>query len=260
MTFTDQIGHTFELDGFPNRIISVVPSQTELLYDLGLEDRVLGITKFCIHPKEWLISKKRVGGTKNISLDKVAALNPDLIIANKEENTQAEIEALQKLYPVYTSDISNLAESIKMITDIGIITNTENEALRITVKIQLEFKKLSKLKNELKRALYLIWKKPYMTINQNRFINNMMIRCGFVNVIKKGVNYPELSEKEIKDLNPEIILLSSEPFPFTEEHITELQSICPDAKVILVDGEYFSWYGSRLSEAPNYFMSLINEK
>jgi ABC-type Fe3+-hydroxamate transport system substrate-binding protein len=260
MTFTDQIGHTFELDGLPNRIISVVPSQTELLYDLGLEDRVVGITKFCIHPKEWFINKKRVGGTKNISLDKVAALNPDLIIANKEENTQAEVEALQKLYPVYTSDISNLSESIKMIEDIGIVTNTVNKSLLITKKIAQEFDKLSKLNIQRKKALYLIWKKPYMSINQNRFINDMMIRSGFENVITKGVDYPEVSEKEMKDLNPEIILLSSEPFPFAEEHIEELHIICPNANIILVDGEYFSWYGSRLSEAPNYFMSLVNEK
>ena len=259
MNFTDQIGYNFELEGYPNRIISVVPSQTELLYDLGLNEKVVGITKFCIHPNAWFKNKTRVGGTKNINLDKILALKPDLIIANKEENTQAEIEALQKKYPVYTSNISNLSESLKMIQDIGLITNTKNESTRITDEIVLAFNQLSEQKIKPKKALYLIWKNPYMSINQNRFINDMMLRCGFDNVIYKGVDYPELSESEIKELNPEVILLSSEPFPFKEEHIKELQSICPTAKIQLVDGEYFSWYGSRLLDAPKYFMNLLNE-
>lgn len=259
MNFTDQIGHNFELDTYPIRIISVVPSQTELLSDLGLNEKVVGITKFCIHPNDWFKNKTRVGGTKNLSLDKISVLKPDLIIANKEENTQSEIEALQKLYPVYTSDISNLSESLTMIKDIGLITNTEKESIRIADKISLAFNQLSEQEFKLKKTLYLIWKNPYMSINQNRFINDMMIRSGFDNVIHKGVDYPELSESEIAGLNPEVILLSSEPFPFKEEHIKELQAICPTATIQLVDGEYFSWYGSRLLEAPNYFMNLISE-
>ena len=101
MIFTDQIGHSFELKTSPKRIISVVPSQTELLFDLALNDKVIGITKFCIHPKEWFRNKVRVGGTKNLNLAKIAALKPDLIIANKEENTQSEIEELQKHYKHY---------------------------------------------------------------------------------------------------------------------------------------------------------------
>jgi ABC-type Fe3+-hydroxamate transport system substrate-binding protein len=259
MIFTDQIGHTFELKSSPQRIISVVPSQTELLYTLGLDDKVIGITKFCIHPKEWFLNKNRVGGTKNINLEKIAALQPDFIIANKEENSQAEIEALQKRYPVYTSDISNLSESINMITDIGLISNTEKEALRITDEIQSEFEKLSNQNLLQKRALYLIWKNPYMSINQHRFISDMMQRCGLINVIHVDENYPEVTEKEIRSLHPELILLSSEPFPFKENHIKEFQNICPKAKIMLIDGEYFSWYGSRLLDAPNYFIGLIEK-
>jgi ABC-type Fe3+-hydroxamate transport system substrate-binding protein len=259
MNFTDQIGHTFDLKTSPKRIISVVPSQTELLYDLGLKDRVVGITKFCIHPSDWFKNKQRIGGTKNLYLDKIAKLNPDLIIANKEENTKSEIEALQKLYPVYTSDISNLIQSIEMIKDIGVITNTDKKSCLIAKNIQVEFDKLSNQKFKNKTALYLIWKNPYMSINQNRFINDMMKRCGFHNVITSSENYPEVSEKEIKELDPDLILLSSEPFPFKEHHIEEFQNICPKSKVILVDGEFYSWYGSRLIDAPKYFIGLMEK-
>ncbi|MGB0888555.1 MAG: ABC transporter substrate-binding protein, partial [Vicingaceae bacterium] len=244
---------------FPKRIISVVPSQTELLYDLGLDDEVVGITKFCIHPDNWFRNKNRIGGTKNLNLEKIAALKPDLIIANKEENTQSEIEALQKLYPVYTSDISNLEDSLQMITDIGKLTNTAEKSTKIVATINVEFEQLSKHNFTKRSALYLIWKKPYMSINQTRFIHDMMQRCGLTNVIKMGLDYPEVSEKEMINLNPEFILLSSEPFPFKEKHIKEFQSICPNARVLLVDGEYFSWYGSRLLKAPNYFIGLIEK-
>ncbi len=259
MIFTDQIRHTFELKSSPLRIISVVPSQTELLYDLGLDEQVVGITKFCVHPKEWFRNKDKIGGTKSLSLDKIAELKPDLIIANKEENTQSEIEELQRLYPVYTSDISNLKESLKMIRDIGVITNSDEKADTISKKIQFEFDKLSKQRINNKRALYFIWQNPYMTINQSRFINDMMQRCGLVNVIKGSVDYPEISEKEMVELNPQLIFLSSEPFPFKEKHVEVFQNSCPKAKIMLVDGEYFSWYGSRLLRAPNYFIGLIEK-
>ncbi len=176
---------------------------------------------------------------------------------NKEENTQSEIEALQKVYPVYTSDISNLSKSLAMIKDIGIVTNTEAKAVSIIEKIELEFEKLSKLTFPTKRTLYLIWKNPYMTINKNTFINNMMNHIGLHNVMDTVSEYPEVSRKEISVINPELILLSSEPFPFKEEHIAEFQNICPNAQIKLVDGEYFSWYGSRLLGSPDYFIDLL---
>ncbi len=259
MIFTDQIGHKFKLEFVPKRIVSVVPSQTELLYDLGLDDRVVGITKFCIHPEEWFRNKKRIGGTKNLNLAKIADLNPDLIIANKEENTQAEIEELQKLYPVYTSDISNLDESISMIKDLAVITDTEDQASSIIQKIVNDFNRLAEVSVKKCTALYLIWKDPYMSINQNRFINDMMQRCGFENVIVSNVDYPELTKNQILTLNPDFILLSSEPYPFKEKHIKEIQELSPKSKVILVDGEYFSWYGSRLQNAVSYFVALIDK-
>lgn len=258
MFYTDQIGHQFKLDTTPKRIISLVPSQTELLYDLGLDNAIVGITKFCIHPNDWFLTKNRVGGTKTVNLEKVAALKPDFIIANKEENTESEIKDLQKLYPVYTSDIANLEESLEMIQQIGKITAKENESKIMIQKIQDEFKGLTAFTGEKNKVLYLIWQDPYMSVNQHTFINDMLKFSGFQNVIEDDNVYPTISEKQINELNPDIIFLSSEPYPFKEKHLLAFKNCFLKAKIILVDGEYFSWYGSRLQNAPNYFKTLIN--
>tara|TARA_B100000809_G_C14933475_1_gene457732 strand:- start:37 stop:849 length:813 start_codon:yes stop_codon:yes gene_type:complete len=253
----DQIGHHFELCSTPKRIISLVPSQTELLYSFGLDEEVVGITKFCIHPTEWFESKKRVGGTKTLSLEKISALKPDFIIANKEENTESEIKALQKLYPVYTSDISNLSESLQMIQEIGKITGKEAESTSMVEKIKQRFDTLIPFSDKENKALYLIWKDPYMSINQHTFINDMITRSGFQNVINDENVYPMISEEQINELNPDFIFLSSEPFPFKEKHLLSFEKQFPKAKIVLVDGEYFSWYGSRLLDAPDYFSNLV---
>lgn len=255
----DQIGYQFELYSTPKRIISLVPSQTELLYDLGLDKEVVGITKFCIHPNDWVTSKQRVGGTKTVSLEKIVALNPDFIIANKEENTESEIKALQKLYPVYTSNISNLSESLKMIQEIGTITEKEVEATKMIEKIEEGFNGLASFSGEKSKALYLIWKDPYMSINQHTFINDMIIRSGFQNVIETDNLYPIITEDQIEALSPDFIFLSSEPYPFKGKHVLDFQNKFPNTKIILVDGEYFSWYGSRLLGSPNYFSDLLKQ-
>jgi len=259
MFYTDQIGHEFELKSTPKRIISLVPSQTELLYDLGLEKEVVGITKFCIHPNEWFTTKNRVGGTKNVNFENLAALKPDFIIANKEENTESEIKALQKRYPVYTSDISNLSKSLEMIGQIGGITDKVSESEKMIKKIKIRFSKLIPFAGKKNKVLYLIWQDPYMSVNQNTFINDMLKSSGFDNVLKDEMVYPTISETQIKLLNPDLIFLSSEPFPFKEKHLIAFQKQFLNVKIMLVDGEYFSWYGSRLQNAPSYFEDLINE-
>ena len=253
ITYTDQNGREVEIPKEPQRVISLVPSQTELLYNLGLEKRVVGITKFCIHPEEWFKTKTRVGGTKQLHFDIIGSLNPDLIIANKEENNRADVERLQSKFPVWVSDVSNLASAIEMINHVADIT--ASDASTLTEEIQSYFSTLKPI-FPTKKALYLIWKNPYMAVGTDTFINDMLYRCGFENGISK-TRYPELSEEEIAAIDPELILLSSEPFPFGETHIQDLQELLPNAKIVLVDGEMFSWYGSRIKLAPSYFSELI---
>lgn len=256
--FVDQLHRKVEITTKPKRIISIVPSQTELLYDLGLTERVVGITNFCIHPKEWHRSKTRIGGTKKLKMDVIRELNPDLVIANKEENTKEEIEELCKEFPVWISDISTLKEALDMIRSVGEITNTENKANKIALQIDSDFSVLEKEIPQLKlTCIYLIWHKPYMTVGTDTIINDMLTRCGLQNIIT-NTRYPIIAVDEIQQRKPDLILLSSEPYPFKQKHIDELQELCPNAKILLCDGEYFSWYGSRLLGAARYFRKLLS--
>lgn len=262
-TFTDQLDRTLEISSVPNRIISLVPSQTELLYDLGLRDEVIGITKFCLHPEEWFHGKTRVGGTKTYDFEKIKALAPDLIIGNKEENEREQIEQLMERYPVWMSDIYTLADALEMIVNLGALLNRKQEAEALKIKIEKafdvfgDFVRQTPLNNM--KVAYFIWRQPYMVAGSHTFIDHMLLRCGFKNVFSSDsfTRYPELSPGQLKEAAPDIILLSSEPYPFKEKHVAEFQSICKNAKIITVDGELFSWYGSRLLHAPAYFTKLI---
>ncbi|MCD6067364.1 MAG: ABC-type Fe3+-hydroxamate transport system, periplasmic component [Bacteroidetes bacterium] len=259
MQFTDQTGRTIELNATPRRIVSVVPSQSELLWDLGLQEELTGITKFCIHPKEMFSTKTRIGGTKKLDIAKIKELNPDIIIANKEENEKEQIEELCRLFPVWISDIKNLSDSLDMITNLGAIFEKRKTAEKIRDLIAKGFAKLP-IQIVTKRTAYFIWKNPLMMTGRDTFINDMLSRCGFENILNDpDSRYPEISEKELRELNPELILLSSEPYPFNEKHIHEFQAIVPEAKIRIVDGELFSWYGSRLIHSPAYFENLNQE-
>ncbi len=260
--FTDQLQRQIYLQEFPERIVSLVPSVTELLFDLELNKEVVGITKFCVRPESWFKTKTKVGGTKNIKSDIIASLKPQLIIANKEENVKEQVEALENIAPVFTTDVNDLTSALQMIEMIGAVTNRSNKAQSIIQKIKDEFGKLrAQLSGEGlgMRACYLIWRKPYMTIGGDTFINNMLEQCGFKNVFTDYKRYPEITIAQLSTINCQLIMLSSEPYPFKQKHIYELQSFLPSAKIILVDGEMFSWYGSRLQSAPAYFIKLVNE-
>jgi ABC-type Fe3+-hydroxamate transport system substrate-binding protein len=246
---------SIQLDQAPRRIISLVPSQTELLYSLGLEDEVIGITKFCIHPESWYRNKTRIGGTKKLNLEKIRSLQPDLIIGNKEENEKGQIELLMKEFPVWMSDISNLSEALDMIRLLGQLTGPSHLAEKIRDEIQQKFIALDP-PNKTRSTAYFIWKNPYMVAGQGTFINDMLKFCGLHNIFPQA-RYPEISAEALKEAAPEVILLSSEPYPFREKHISEFQELCPGSEIRIVDGELFSWYGSRLLEAPRYFQSLF---
>lgn len=255
-TTTDQLHRTLEVPDLPQRIISLVPSQTELLYDLGLGERVVGITKFCIHPESWFKSKHRVGGTKKVDLDKVRALKPDLIIGNKEENERKDIEALAREFPVWMSDIRDLDAALDMIGRVGGLTGTAARSKSLAADILHGFERL-RPREEPRTVAYFIWREPYMVAGHGTFINDMLHRMGLVNVFDEGdARYPTITEQELAEADPEVILLSSEPYPFKEKHIQELNMICPGTPVHIVDGELFSWYGSRLLRSPGYFSGL----
>ena len=251
----DQLGRKLVFETHPKRIVSLVPSQTELLHYLGLENEVIGITKFCVHPNEWFRHKTRIGGTKNIYIEAIKALKPDLIIANKEENIKEQIDDLQGIAPVWVSDVNNVEEALQMIKAIGFLTGKNEKANNLLELIKLRFNQV-KTQNLQLTACYLIWQDPYMTVGGDTFINSMLGFCGFKNVFQHTNRYPEITLQQVASLNCQIVLLSSEPYPFKQKHIDEIQVILPNTKIILVDGEMFSWYGSRLLQAADYFEEL----
>lgn len=254
-TVKDQLGDVITVPDFPIRIVSLVPSQTELLHDLGLGERVVGITKFCVHPKEWFETKTRIGGTKQVNIEAVKALSPDLIIGNKEENTKEDIEALGVVAPVWMSDVEKLGDALRMIIELGDLTLTQDKANNIAQSIRGSFDSFQSTIKD-KTVLYLIWKNPYMGAAEGTFIHDLLTNeLGFKNVLSPQSRYPICDLNDLID-QPDYIFLSSEPYPFKKEDLDELVQRFPASNVLLVDGEYFSWYGSRLMGTAEYFASL----
>jgi len=255
MLVKDQLGNVLQFSQKPKRIVSVVPSQSEFLWDIGLQQKIIGITKFCIHPDKMYKIVERVGGTKNLDIEKIRSLNPDLIIANKEENEKADIELLQKEFNVWISDIVSLEDAYSMMLDLGALFGKEIETTKIVndiIKLVEEIKHIF----EKQRVAYFIWAKPYMFAAKNTFIDVVINHIGLSNVLSDHERYPQLTISELQKFNPEFCFLSSEPFPFKTKHVNEIKQILPDSKIISVDGEMFSWYGSRLLKLNSYIKEL----
>lgn len=262
MILIDQLNRRVVLNNFPQRIISLVPSQTELLFYLTEAEKVVGITRFCIHPKEHFLKTAKIGGTKEFDFDKIDALKPDLIIGNKEENYLEGIEKLSEKYPVWMSDINSVEDALSMIKELGIVLNQSSKARHLAEQIAHHFYLFEAQKkwNKNKTIAYFIWKKPLMVAASNNYIDDILSKMGFVNVFAhKKSRYPEISEAELMTAQPEFIFLSSEPYPFKEKHLSYFNEICPKSKVIIVDGEMFSWYGNRMLLAGDYLLKLKKE-
>lgn len=258
----DQTGHEVVLQRKPERIVSLVPSKSEYLWELGLQKELVGITKFCIHPPELFERVTRVGGTKNVRLDAIERLAPDLIIANKEENTQSDIMYLRERFPVYTSDIIELDDAYRMLLDIGQLTGQMKKADHITNTARKNLATIKGAANG-KKVAYLIWQDPYMAAGGHTFINTLLQHSGFINVFSQTARYPAIHLSDIAEAQPEYLFLSTEPFPFTDKHVrameTEWQHQFPDHPITIkiADGEAFSWYGSRLTQFHEYLQEFI---
>jgi ABC-type Fe3+-hydroxamate transport system substrate-binding protein len=257
----DQLNRVLTIQKTPKRIVSLVPSQTELLVDLGLESAIVGVTKFCVHPMHLRNTKTVVGGTKQVHFEKIKSLNADVILCNKEENTQEMISELEQIAPVHISDIYTIEDSLELIKMYGDLFGVEEQAQSIIETIIIKRKAFQNLqigKPKLKVA-YFIWKDPWMVAANQTFINDMLSVNGFGNVYRDRNRYPEIALSELKVREPDIILLSSEPYPFKDKDIEALKSEFPEIKILIVDGEAFSWYGSRLLKAFDYFEELQKE-
>jgi ABC-type Fe3+-hydroxamate transport system substrate-binding protein len=260
MPVTDAIGQTFDTSVPAGRIISLFPSQTHLLWFLGLDNEVLGITRFCKYPPEWKKTKTVIGGTKNVKADRIASLKPGLILANKEENTKEIVEELQKIAPVYVSEVITWSDNLKFIADTGKLTGRTVEAGNLIARLEARKKAFEKnMSRPRKTAVYFIWKNPWMTVGKNTFIDTMLAMAGFDNIgTRKNQRYPSWNTDELRRLNPQTVLLSSEPYPFKpEKHQDEIRNIFPDAELLFVKGEPFTWFGAYPLNAFDYFEKLI---
>ncbi len=253
-TFTDALGRTISLPGPPERIVSLVPSLTETLFALGLEERIVGVTRFCERPPE-ARQKPIVGGTKNPNLERIFSLKPDLVIANQEENRQEDILALEGRLPVYVTAIRTIPEALQTIKALGALTGTAESAQSLIQDIQQAWLALPS-SPPLGRALYLIWRRPYMSVGRDTFTHAMLEAAGWENVCADQTRYPVLEPETMQSLQPDFVLLASEPYRFKPEHRAEIQALLPRARILHVDGAMFSWYGVRMREAFPYLGNL----
>jgi ABC-type Fe3+-hydroxamate transport system substrate-binding protein len=250
----DQTGNQITTEHGFKRIISLVPSITELLFYLEKEKEIVGITDFCIHPKTKISPVQKVGGTKTLDLKKIKQLNPDLIIASKEENTKKQIEELQEDFPVYISAVKSLEGAYSLINDIGELVDQPEAVLSLISEIKNSFSGLSFEKTI--SVVYLIWENPYMVVGGNTFINEMLKVAGFENVFSQMENYPKVTAKQLQECGAEFFFLSSEPYHFGTEHINHFRALCSCTKVLLVNGEMFGWYGNHMVKAVPYMKNL----
>ncbi len=232
---------------YPKRIVSLVPSLTELLFDLGLEDRIVGRTRFCVHPEGRVEQIPIIGGTKNPRIEKIKEARPDWVIANKEENEKEHVDQIREFCPVTVTEISNVEQALNWVEKLGKLAGKNERAHQLSSGI-------SELLNRRDiwypiNTVYYIWKDPWMSIGGDTYISDVMTHWGLTNMLSDLQRYPELPLDALGRLQPELILLSSEPFPFKEKHKEEIRQVCPNARIELVDGEWFSWYGSRMCTA-----------
>lgn len=259
LTTTDALGRTVTLPALPQRIVSLVPSQTELLAHLGLDDRVVGVTRFCVRPDGWRAEKTIVGGTKQVNAERVQTLAPDFILANHEENTPDDVDTLSDIAPVYVTDVATVDDARAMIRTVGRLTNCAADADALSAEIARRFEAMDDFAPV--RAAYLIWRDPFMTVGRDTIIHDLMMRGGFANVFGDRTRYPEVTSDDIAAADPDVLLLPDEPFPFhaKDKFSVDLRDALPDTPIHFVDGQCFSWYGSRLLDTPDYLTQLRAE-
>ena len=254
MGLVDQIGRPVPVNGIPSRVVCLVPSLTELLVDLGLESSIIGVSKFCVHPPHIRKTKRVVGGTKQVHYTKVEEMSPDFILCNKEENTLEMVKGLEAIAPVFVSDINSLEDCVALIKTLGNVFDIENRATAMTKQLLDKHREIDSAASGLPKisVIYLIWNDPLMAAGKGTFIDHMLSLVGLENCIQKQ-RYPQLEPSDLTMADH--ILLSSEPFPFKEHH---RKAIAEQSQVSthFIDGEYCSWYGSRLLRGMEYLFDF----
>jgi iron complex transport system substrate-binding protein len=230
----------------PRRIVSLVPSLTEFLIDIGVGERLIGRTKFCIHPNETVDAISTFGGTKNPKVDAIIDVGADLVIMNREENRREDYEVLAERTKVLMTDILTVDDALREMRRIGEAVGCESATEHLCTKIEDE---LAVNYSDTIDVAYFIWREPWMVAGGSTYINDVLQRFGMRNTFADLERYPQIELTELQNRYSNAVLLSSEPYPFKPKHIAEIEKKMPGVRVQLVDGEWFSWYGSRMLPA-----------
>lgn len=245
------------------RLVSLCPSLTELVFDLGAGDSLVGRTKFCVHPADRVGAVEKVGGTKNPKIDRIIELAPDLVLMNDEENRKQDAEALTAAgLRVHSAMPRTAAETAAMVRSIGIALGRSREAEPIAADIERRADRVKReaARHPTVRYACLIWPEPLMTLNDDTFIAGLLSLAGGMNVFgARHDRYPTVTAAELHDADPLLVLLPNEPFPFQAKHADEISSLSrlPRERFRLVDGELLSWHGSRTPRGIDYAESVL---
>lgn len=250
LQLTDDLGGTHRFDSPPRRIVSLVPSLTETVVELGGREQLVGVTKWCVHPRGALADITKIGGTKNPSIDTVLGLEPDLILANHEENRERHVVELRKHVPVFLTYPRTVRGALKTVADMGALLDQVDRADAVIAECNTIIGDLRRSGARPLRTACMIWRDPWMAAGQDTYVSDLLHACGFSNVFGAYQGrYPETSLKEVIAHEPDVVLLPDEPFVFDEGHKHEVEAALmtdlPDCHVVLHDGSYLSWFGTR---------------
>jgi ABC-type Fe3+-hydroxamate transport system substrate-binding protein len=263
----DASGVAVELRRPPRRIVSLVPSITETLCHLGLADALVGITVYCVEPREVVAGKTRIGGEKNPDLERIRELAPDLVVANIEENLREHVDTLRAWsIPVWVTYPRTVAQGIELIAELGALTDTSARATRMLAELEPLYGRVveAAARRPPVAVFYPIWRGPYMTINRDTYIHDMLRVCGGRNVFAdRAERYPTVTLDEVAARRPAVILLPDEPFRFRRAHLADFAGYADvpavrDGRIHLVDGKPFSWHGPRIADALRRLPGLID--
>lgn len=245
------------------RLISLCPSLTELVFDLGRGADLVGVTEWCVHPAEGVRSIEKLGGTKNPRVARIVELAPDLVLMNEEENRREDAEALARAgiacLPTFPRDVQGTAD---MVRDIGVALDRTQRAEEIARDIEQRAERVRSSARHASpvRFAYLIWRKPWMSVNADTFASTLLTQAGGINVFAASTDrYPEITAQDLATAAPDLVLLCTEPFPFKDVHKDELARATdlPRQRFVIADGEYLSWHGSRTPAGIDYAAELI---
>lgn len=233
------------------RVVSLVPSLTETVCDLGVAGRLVAVTRFCNTPEEPLRFVPRVGGTKNPDRERIALFEPDLVLVNGEENRREDIDWLTSRFEVHESMPQNVPDAAAVVKELGRLLGVEDSAEAVALEIEAEMARIEVEGLEMAsvRVFYPIWKQPWIAINRATYVHDVLARAGAVNVCAdRESRYPVVAQSDLEALRPDVVLLPSEPFAFSREHkkaLVEERAFGRDVPIVMVDGKNFCWHGSR---------------